>query len=91
MLASSLLLEGESINKLKQTIKLQGMDLGKILFFMQIRTLEGLYFFREGSNDYVSSNKKVSNELLKKYFYASEILQREMKKLKIREGCVQKR
>ena len=83
--------KGESINKLKQTIKLQGMDLGKILFFMRIRTLEGLYFFREGSNDYVSSNKKVSNELLKKYFYASEILQREMKKLKIREGCVQER
>ena len=85
MLASGLLLEGESINKLKQTIQLQNMDFGKILFFMQIRILEGLYFFRENPNEYASSNEKVSKELLKKYFYSSEIIQKEVEKLRILE------
>ena len=45
---------------------------------MQIRTLEGLYFFAEKENEYVLTNKQVSNELLKKYFFASEIIQREI-------------
>lgn len=61
------------------------MDFGKILFFMQIRILEGLYFFRENPNEYASSNEKVSKELLKKYFYSSEIIQKEVEKLRILE------
>lgn len=78
MLASGILLEGEDIQMIKQTIQRRGKDMGKILYLMQIRTLEGLYFFAEKKNEYVSTNKQVSNELLKKYFFASAIIQREI-------------
>ncbi len=78
MLASGILLEGEDIQKIKQTIQRRGKDMRKVLYLMQIRTLEGLYFFAEKENEYVLTNKQVSNELLKKYFFASEILQREI-------------
>lgn len=50
----------------------------KVLYLMQIRTLEGLDFFTKKENEYVSTNKQVSNELLKKYFFASVIIQREI-------------
>ena len=86
MIASGLLLEGENIQKLKETIKQKNMDLERILFLMQIRVLEGLYFFQENSNEYVLSRKDVTRELLKKYFFSSEIIQKEMENLKKAKG-----
>lgn len=86
MIASGLLLEGENIQKLKETIKQKNMDLERILFLMQIRVLEGLYFFQENSNEYVLSRKDVTRELLKKYFFSNEIIQKEMENLKKAKG-----
>ena len=85
MLASGLLLEGESMEKIKQTIREKGKDIGKILYFMQIRVLEGLHFFSDPTNPYVSSNKKVAKDLLKRYFFTSEKIQREIDKINERK------
>lgn len=85
MLASGVLLEGENIEKIKQTIQERGKDLEKILYLMQIRTLDGLHFFNQKIKKDVSANKQVSKELLKKYFYSSEIIQREMDNVKTSE------
>lgn len=51
---------------------------------MQIRLLEGLYFFQEsiGQN---ADNKQTSGDLLKRYFYASEIIQKEFEKTKVQK------
>lgn len=78
MLASGLLLEGESMKKIKSTIKERGKDVEKILFFMQIRTLEGLYFFQNKIKDENNQNKETSKELLKKYFFNSEVIKNEI-------------
>ena len=85
MLASGMLLEGEDMQKIKQTIQRRGKDVGTILYLMQIRTLEGLYFFAEKENEYSTTNKKASGELLKKYFFNSEIIQREIVSLQTPE------
>ncbi len=51
---------------------------------MQIRILQGLYFFHEsiGKN---ADNKQASKDLLKRYFYASEIIAKEFKEAKVKE------
>lgn len=77
MLASGLLLEGESLNKIKETIKDKGKDLEKILFLMQIRLLEGLNFFAS-KNEYSDNNRKISNDLLRRYFFAEEEIRRKL-------------
>ena len=58
--------------------------MGRILYLMQIRLLEGLYFFQEsiGKN---ADNKQTSRDLLKRYFYASEIIQKEFEKTKVQK------
>lgn len=74
MLASGLLLEGESFKKIESTIKERGLDVEKILYYMQIRVLNGLNFFVEqkirGEGD-----GEASKDLLKRYFAANELLQ----------------
>ena len=82
MLASGLLLEGEPISRIIDTIKSRGKDLNTIFYFMQIRLIEGLHFFADKSNTFVQANKKIANELLRKYFYAIEVLKRELNKSK---------
>lgn len=75
MLASGLLLEGESYKKIEDTIKSRGFDIDKILYFMQIRVLNGLSFFAEQKNRGEGENE-VSKDLLKRYFAANEIIQK---------------
>ena len=81
MLASGLLLEGESLDKIEKTICEKNKNLEKILYLMQIRTLEGLHFFADNMNIYSSNNKQASIDLLKRYFYASEKIQMEMNRI----------
>lgn len=51
---------------------------------MQIRLIEGLYFFQDsiGQN---SDNKLVAKDLLKRYFYASEIIQKIYKEVIVKK------
>lgn len=86
MLASGLLLEGENMKKIKQTIQKRGKDVNKILYLMQIRTLEGLFFFAKKMNEYVSTNQQVSGELLKKYFFLVKSYKEKWNLLKHKRG-----
>ena len=43
---------------------------------MKIRVFTGLHYFAENRNIYTQSNKDVSKEILKKYFFAAEKLDR---------------
>ena len=85
MLASGLLLEGESIKRIKETIQKSGKDYGKILYFMQVRLLEGLHFFQQRVNGN-PENKSISIVLRKKYFLANELLRREIENIHIKDN-----
>ncbi len=82
MLACGLLLEGEKMPKIIDTIRKSGKDVDKILYLMQIRILEGLYFFAEQPSQYTSGNRQASYGLLKRYFFSSELLQHQLDKFK---------
>ena len=82
MLACGLLLEDEPIETIIETVKSRDKNLETIFYFMQIRLIEGLYFFNDNSNPYVRINKEMSKKLSKKYFIANEILKREKNKSK---------
>ena len=73
MLASGLLLEGESMEKIMNTIDRKGVEKDKILYFMQIRVLCGLYFFTD-KREKNTGNNEAAKDLLKRYFCASEII-----------------
>lgn len=79
MLASGMLLEGEQITRIRDTIQRKGEDYEKILFYMQIRLLEGLHFFQQ-KIEKEHSNREISKALMKKYYYSSELIQKEIKK-----------
>ena len=85
MLASGLLLEGESIKRIKETIQKSGKDYGKILYFMQVRLLKGLHFFQQRVNG-TPENKSISIVLRKKYFLANELLRREIENIHIKDN-----
>ena len=77
-LVSAILLEGYSAD---ETMKIAGeidsnIDENFITYLMKFRISKGLHFFAENRNIYTVSNKKVSNEILKKYFFAAEKLDR---------------
>jgi len=82
MLASGILLEGEEIENIKKIIQESGKNMNEIFYLMQIRLLEGLFFFSERQNEIGTENKKTAEDLLRRYFYASEKIIREIKKKK---------
>lgn len=51
---------------------------------MQIRLLQGLYFFQDSTGQN-ADNKQASMDLLKRYFYASELLKRAFKESNVIE------
>lgn len=51
---------------------------------MQIRLLQGLYFFQDSTGQN-ADNKQASMDLLKRYFYASELVKKEFKENNVRE------
>lgn len=82
MLASGLLLEGETMARITETIKMRNKNIDLILYLMQIRLIEGLHFFIDKSNAYVQANKEMTMDLSKKYYFAYEILKKEKSKSK---------
>ena len=86
MLASSLLLEGENINQIRQTIWLRGKNLERILYLMQIRTLDGLHFFIFFYRQSVSNSNQIGTDFIKRYFIANEKIKMERDKRREREG-----
>lgn len=73
-LVSGMLIEGGNMNeiiKLAHEFKLP-IDESYLLFLMKIRIFTGLHYFAEDKNKYTQLNKKVSKEILKKYFIANE-------------------
>jgi len=73
-LASTLLLEGESMENCMQIARQNNpfSDQKYMTFLMKIRIFEGLYFFAENKNIYTQSNFSVSQEILNKYYEASK-------------------
>lgn len=98
-LVSAILLEGYSV---EETMKIAmeidpNIDEDFITYLMKFRIFKGLYFFAENRNIYTVSNQKASNEILKKYFFAAEKLDKYIEKNKFintdeksQEGTFQK-
>lgn len=83
-LASSILIEGYDVS---ETMKIaekfdENIDKDFITYLMKIRLFTGLFYFAEKGNVYTKGNKVVSNEILKKYFFAAE----KLKQYRIRNG-----
>lgn len=76
-LVSAILIEGYSVEEtMKIAKKIEpNIDEDYITYLMKYRIFKGLYFFVENRNVYIESNKKASNEILKKYFLAAEKLE----------------
>lgn len=77
-LVSAILLEGYSAEETMKIAKKidPNIDEDFITYLMKYRIFKGLHFFAENRNVYTESNKKASNEILKKYFFAAEKLER---------------
>lgn len=87
MLASGILLEGGNINQIKQTILMRGKNLDRILYLMQIRTLEGLHFFIEKNDKSNLKENPVVNDFIKRYFIANRTIEFEREKIRERKDC----
>ena len=77
-LVSAILIEGYSVEETMKIAKRidYNVDEDYITYLMKYRIFKGLHFFAENRNVYTESNKKASNEILKKYFFAAEKLER---------------
>ena len=83
-LVSAILIEGYSAEETVQIARRIEPDLDEdfVTYLMKFRVYKGLHFFAEHKNIYTESNPKTSKEILKKYFFAAERLEkyRERKK-----------
>lgn len=86
-LASSLLIEGYEVSECMEIAEQFGekVDTDYLTYLMKIRVFTGLHYFAENRNIYTQSNKEVSKEILKKYFFAAEKLDR----YRVRKGFEQ--
>lgn len=70
----------EHIKSTEETMKITkridpNIDEDYITYLMKYRIFKGLRFFAENRNVYTEGNKKASNEILRKYFFAAEKLE----------------
>lgn len=77
-LSSAILIEGYEVKECLDIAKRMesNIDPDYLTFLMKIRVFTGLHYFAENRNIYTQSNKDVSKEILKKYFFAAEKLDR---------------
>ena len=75
-LVTSFLIEGYSVEETIKIAKQIDFNINEkfIIYLMKFRIFKGLYFFVESENIYTVNNQNISNEILKKYFFAAEKL-----------------
>ena len=77
-LVTAILIEGYSAEETMQIARKiePNLDEDFVTYLMKFRIYKGLHFFAEHKNIYTESNPKTSNEILKKYFFAAEKLEK---------------
>lgn len=77
-LVTAFLLEGYSMENIMEIAKKveTNIDENFLTYLMKFRIFKGLHFFAESKNSYTMDNQNISCEILKKYFFAAEKLEK---------------